>query len=648
MKEGAAEAEPKTEGAEGKVRRKKKTTKENYMQIYTFSPFGYEGSVITVEVDLRRGIPAVDMVGLADGSVRDARETVREAFKNSGLDFPPERVLVSLSPADLKKEGNSFSAAVAAAIRSADLKSATEDKVMVLGDLSPSGEVRPVRGVHAACQAALDAGITKVIVPSGCLEEALGVPGIEAFPVSSLAEISEALEGRARFLKKGAEEKAEAKAVEFDEELVKAAESVDLSGQYKAARALEIAAAGKHSVLLTGAPGCGKTLLTQSLLPALTPKLTKEEAHSVTRIHSLAGLSRPGDGLKRDAPFRSPHQTASIEGMCGGGPSCKPGEISLAHNGTLFLDEAAEFRSSVLQMLRVPLESGRITLARAGRTTVYPAKFQLAMAANPCPCGCLGTHGKTCLDSARSVELYWKKFSAPLLDRVAVKAFVEKDFSDERKITVQEMKERVAKAIEIQRERGSYNNDLSQEDVAKLCRLDAESQRLFEDAVRKNDLSPRMAAYAKKVALTIANMDGRTEIRAEDMKESLSYTVPIDPMELAMKKDFAVQAAPEQEAPSPEAEAKAPASPRAKEEVFADFAESVKERLCAADQKALDALLSAAKEALEAFPEEEKAAIGELLSKKGAKDGASLAKVLEKGTETKDKKRSREEGGRGM
>lgn len=623
------------------------------MKIYAYSPFGHEGSLVTVEVDLRQGLPAYDIVGLADGAVKESRERMKAAIRNSGFDLPSERVLIGLSPADLKKEGAGFDLAMALGVLCASRKEQGQAEdglgsgVLVLGELELSGRVRPVRGVRAAVETAKAYGIDKVIVPKECLEEALGVPGVEALAVSNLKDAAAALEGKAKFVKREAE-KEEGERVEFDETLLAAAGSVDLSGQYKAARALEVAAAGKHSVLLVGAPGCGKTLLTQSLLPALTPKLMKEEAQPVTRIHSLAGLSRPGDGVKRDAPFRSPHQTAGLEEMCGGGVQCKPGEISLAHNGVLFLDEAAEFRSSVLQMLRVPLETGRITLARAGRTTVYPAKFQLAMAANPCPCGCLGTHGKTCLDSARSVELYWKKFSAPLLDRVAVKAFVEKDFSDERKITVQEMKERVAKAVEIQRERGAYNNDLSPEDVEKLCRLDAESQKLFNDAVRKNDLSPRMAAYAKKVALTIANMDGRTEIRAEDMKESLSYTVPIDPMELAMKKDFAVQAAPEQEAPSPEAEAKAPASPRAKEEVFADFAERVKEKLGAADQKALDALLSAAKEALEAFPEEEKAAIGELLSKRGAKDGASLAKVLEKGTESKEKKRSREEGGRSL
>lgn len=619
------------------------------MRIYTFSPFGYEGNLISVEVDVRQGLPAYDIVGLADGAVKESRERIKAAIRNSGFDLPSERVLIGLSPADLKKEGASFDLAMALGILCAARKEQGQAEdglgsgVLVLGELELSGNVRPVRGVRAAVATAKAAGIDKVIVPKECLEEALGVPRVEALAVSSLKDAAAVLEGKAKFVKREAE-KEEGERVEFDETLLAEAESVDLSGQYKAARALEIAAAGKHNVLLIGAPGSGKTLLTQSLLPALTPKLTDAEAQSTTRIHSLAGLLPPGTALRKAAPFRTPHPTASLEGMCGGGSQCRPGEISLAHNGTLFLDEAAEFRSTVLQMLRVPLETGRIVLSRLGRTTVYPSRFQLAMAANPCPCGNLGSHGKICLDSAQSVELYWKKFGGPLLDRVPVKVFVEEDPSDSRKISVPEMRARVAKAFEIQRARGAYNDNLTAEEVAEYCKMDPATQKLFDDAVRKNDMSPRMAASAKKVALTIANMDGRTEIRAEDMKESLSYTATRNMLELSMdrKRDETVQET-LATAPVPE-----PSVPREKEEIYADFAERVKEKLGASNQKALDAALAAAKEALDCFPSEERAVIGELLSKKGAKDGASLAKVLEKGTESKNKKRNREEGGRGM
>ena len=301
---------------------------------------------------------------------------------------------------------------------------------------------------------------------------------------------------------------------------------------------MEIAVAGKHNLLLTGAPGCGKTMLGQ-MMASFTPNLTENEKQSVTRIWSLAGLMRPEQDLKDDVPFRIPHQTASIEGICGGGVNCRPGEISLAHNGVLFLDEAAEFRSSVLQMLRVPLENGTICLSRAGRTTVYPAKFQLVMATNPCPCGNFGSEDKICLDSATSIEQYWKKFSAPLLDRMDIQKFVERknhDSMDNRTISSEEIRENIKKAYEIQRERGVYNRDLSPSQIQDYCKLDEESQKFFDSSVEKNGFSMRKTSQALKVALTIANMDGRTQINLEDLKESVSLVRNV--MEnLEIKKD---------------------------------------------------------------------------------------------------------------
>ena len=502
-------------------------------EIYSFSPFGYEGSLVTVETDLRRGIPAVDIVGLADGSVKEARERVRAAFRNSGFEFPAERVLLSLSPADLKKEGAGFDLAMAVSILN-EQNNYQGEPVLVLGELELSGNVRPVRAVHAAVRSAVSAGITNVIVPVENVQEALAIPGAKVMGVSSLSEAHSKLINNEQFLEK-THDTINDKKVEFNEELLSEEKNFDLTGHYDTARAIEIAIAGKHNILLEGAPGCGKTMLAQHLIPALTPKLTNEESQSTTRIYSIAGLMRPNDGLRKDSPFRMPHQTASIEGICGGGPNCRPGEISLAHNGTLFLVEAAEFRSACLQMLRVPLESKQITLSRAGRTTSYPANFQLVMATNPCPCGAAGSPGRTCLCSEKSIDLYWKKFSAPLLDRVEIKQHVQKNENDGRKITVSEMKQHIENAIRIQRENPHYNAGLNPQEIAEKCRLNEESQKYFN---RVNpEMSERTKANTLKVALTIANMDNRREIALKDLQEAVSLNSPIPIMEMEAQKN---------------------------------------------------------------------------------------------------------------
>ena len=408
------------------------------MNILSFSPFGYEGSLVRVEVDLRRGIPAVDIVGLADGAVKESRERMRSAIRNSGFDFPPERVLISLSPADLKKEGAGFDLAVALAVLSAkksldfrerasggdaacgsdsaafassavaadsDVEADADcgDSVLVMGELELNGAVRPVRGIHAAVSTAVAGGVQLCIVPEANAREAREVCGSKVFCARNLTEAFYALYNRDAFSGKGAES-----ALGEDSLLPEGAVNIggvwfahageDLNitvakGQEFLTRALQVAAAGGHNVLAFGPPGCGKTLSLQRF-PSLVPLLTPEEAQSVTRIYSIAGLLPPESPAIRIAPFRMPHQTATIEGMCGGGPRCSPGEISLAHNGVLFLDEAAEFRSSVLQMLRIPLESGRVTLSRAGRSTTFPADFQLLLATNPCPCGFYGSRDR--------------------------------------------------------------------------------------------------------------------------------------------------------------------------------------------------------------------------------------------------------------
>ena len=307
-------------------------------------------------------------------------------------------------------------------------------------------------------------------------------------------------------------------------------EYAEIRGQQELIRGLQIAAAGGHNFLAVGAPGCGKTMAIQKF-PAINPVLTVEEAQSVTRIWSLAGLIKPSQPLIRIPPFRIPHQTASIEGICGGGPNCRPGEISLAHNGVLFLDEAAEFRSSVLQMLRVPLENGSVTLSRAGRSTNYPARFQLLMACNPCPCGNYGSKTKICLCSSKSIDQYWKKFSAPLLDRVDLRVFVENNTDEKGETqdrtslrTTEEIRQGVARAVIAQRKRqGIKNARLAPQEILEHCPISKEVQEVLDKGVMRYGFSPRSVSSCIKVARTIADIAGSTNILPEHMSESIAY-----------------------------------------------------------------------------------------------------------------------------
>ena len=491
--------------------------------IFTFNPFGYEGTLINVEVDLRHGIHAIDIVGLADSSVKESRERVISAIKNCGFEFPEERVLISLSPADLKKESASFDLSLALGILNAKEKSNyIEENVLVLGELELSGNVRLVKGVHAAISTAMASGIQYAIVPKANLKETYVFKDLKVIGVETLKDAVNALKDVSCFEKAFYTEET-SQSVEFNnnEEIIENCKNIKLPK--KLIRAIEIAVAGKHNILVTGRPGCGKSMAIEHLVPLLTPKLTVEEAQTVTRIWSLAGLMKPTDELVRTVPFRMPHQTASIEGICGGGPNCCPGEISLAHNGVLFLDEAAEFKSSVLQMLRVPLESGQITLSRAGRTIVYPANFQLIMATNPCPCGNYGSKEKICLCSAKSVEMYWNKFSTPLIDRIGI--ILNIDENDEKiSVDIEELRKHIKTAFEIQRKNSTYNNNLSPLDLSEKAKLDNETMDILNSYVINHDVSARRKSNILKVCLTIANMNGRKIISKDDVLETISYS----------------------------------------------------------------------------------------------------------------------------
>ena len=423
--------------------------------IYSFSPFGYDGSIVSVEVDLRHGIPATDIVGISDGAVKETRERVQSAIRNSGLEYPNERVLISLSPADLKIEGTGFDLSIALGVLQ---KQFTED-VLIMGELELSGCIRPVRGVNAACSTALSSGIQYAIVPTANLGEALAT-GIKAIGCDTLCDAYKLPEDLST--RKIATVSKYDNTISFREP----DEKLSIKMTEKEMLALVVGASGRFNMMFAGSPGSGKTRLMQ-YMQYLTPSLTEEQAQSVKRIYSLAGLPIR-DETKVYPPFRTPHQTASIEGICGGGPNCRPGEISLAHNGVLFLDEAAEFRNSVLQMLRVPLENRTITLSRAGRCTTYPANFQLLLALNPCPCGNYGSKDKICLCSAKSVELYWKKLCGPLLDRVSIRLHIDQSEEERKEYTLEELQFYVKRATEESRRIGTSFRDITVEQIQEM------------------------------------------------------------------------------------------------------------------------------------------------------------------------------------
>ena len=489
------------------------------MAIYSFSNFGYEGCLITIEVDLRSGIPATDIVGISDGAVKETRERVQIAIRNSGLEYPSERVLIALSPADLKKEGTGFDLSIALGI----LQKNFTENVLVMGELELSGAIRPVRGVYAACSTALASGIQYAIIPMENLNEALE-SGIKAI---GCATLSEAFNLPVELLtRKIASVGGYDETISFREPDSEYKDKIEMTE--KEMLALVVGASGRFNMMFTGSPGCGKTMLMQ-YMQYLTPSLTEEESKSVKRIYSLAGYGNK-DENKVYPPFRIPHQTASIEGICGGGPNCRPGEITLAHNGVLFLDEAAEFRSSVLQMLRVPLENKSITLSRAGRTTVYPANFQLLMACNPCPCGNLGSKDKICLCSEKSVEQYWKKISAPLLDRVPIKIHIDPEKGERKEYSLEELQTYVMTATVESRKLGKKFSELTPNEVEDI--IPPEILTVFTIAMADKDWSIRKRNNALKVWLTIRAIFGDDKINYESYTKQTMMLFCDTPYEL--------------------------------------------------------------------------------------------------------------------
>jgi magnesium chelatase family protein len=504
-----------------------------FATVTSHAPLGIEGKLISVEVDIRNGIPGIDIVGLPDGAVKESKERVRVAIRNSGFEFPAKRILVNLAPAGIRKEGASYDLPIAIAVLSASSQIPREEvkKTMVLGELNLSGNVRPVHGVLSAVSAGLKRGIGTFLVPRENLSEARVLQSGIIIGITSLQEAAAVLTGSETIPDA---EKGEVAAAGRDEELYNAADYGDFSdikGHWILKRALEVAAAGRHHLFLFGPPGSGKTLGVRRL-PTILPRLSREESLTVTGIHSLAGKLPAHSGLISRPPFRVPHHSASTEGIIGGGKIPKPGEVSLAHEGILFLDEAPEFRKNLLQALREPIEEERITIARAGCSYWFPASFQLVLAANPCPCGNLGRKEKVCLCTTQEVYRYWKKLGGALLDRIDIRVPLSPVSSEEivgeKGTASEEVKKRVEGAIVLQRERYmaygfSRNSRIPPGLLDRFCQLDKTCTGLLVETMKKIEISSRAVHSILKIARTIADLDNSQRIREEHLLEAIQH-----------------------------------------------------------------------------------------------------------------------------